>query len=394
MGVKGRQTFAVGEVVLGQRLRRRQGEIERALVRTCRPESPGHVQDLERSTEIDAALSAVTEFTLDCIESGDDESNPIPSAAIAQARRAARDGIELDVFLVTIIAAQTLLNEFVLEEGTDLTGESLRDVQLLQDSLLLRFATELAGEYRCEKRRLDESSSRRQIALVERLLSGAPVADHEVDYSLKMWHLGLVVSGARAMDAARALAEFLGTALLAVPRGEGMVWAWLGSNRRLTAQLVQDAVRKRRGIRAKFAVGEPGKDLEGWRSTHLEAKAALGVAIRSSGNVTCFSDVALEAIALQMPDLVRSLLATYLAPLGESKRRATTLRETLRAYFDADRNVSSAAVSLEVSRRTVENRLRLIEEKLGRPLLSSAAELELALRLEELGPSGSSVLVE
>jgi DNA-binding PucR family transcriptional regulator len=196
------------------------------------------------------------------------------------------------------------------------------------------------------------------------------------------------------MDAARALAEFLGTALLAVPRGEGTVWAWLGSNRRLTAQLVQDAVRNRRGIRAKFAVGEPGKDLEGWRSTHLEAKAALGVAIRSSGNVTCFSDVALEAIALQMPDLVRSLLATYLAPLGESKRRATTLRETLRAYFDADRNVSSAAVSLEVSRRTVENRLRLIEQKLGRPLLSSAAELELALRLEELGPSGINVLVE
>jgi len=394
MGVKGRQRFDVGQVVLGQRLRRRQREIERALARTFRPESPGHVQDLKRSTEIDAALSAVTEFTLDCIESGDDESNPIPSAAIAQARRAARDGIELDVFLVAIIAAQTLLNEFVLEEGTDLTGESLRDVQLLQDSLLLRFATELAGEYRCEKRRLDESSSRRQIALVERLLSGAPVADHEVDYSLKMWHLGLVVSGTRAMDAARALAEFLGTALLAVPRGEGTVWAWLGSNRRLTAQLVQDAVRNRRGIRAKFAVGEPGKDLEGWRSTHLEAKAALGVAIRSSGNVTCFSDVALEAIALQMPDLVRSLLATYLAPLGESKRRATTLRETLRAYFDADRNVSSAAVSLEVSRRTVENRLRLIEQKLGRPLLSSAAELELALRLEELGPSGINVLVE
>jgi hypothetical protein len=394
MGVKGRQTLDAGQVVLGQRLRQRQGEIERALARTCRLESPGHVQDLKRSTEIHAALSAVTEFTLDCIERGGDESNPIPSAAIVQARRAARDGIELDVFLVAIIAAQALLNEFVLEEGTDLTGEILRDVQLLQDSLLLRFATELAREYRCEKRRLDESSSRRQIALVERLLSGAPVADHEVDYSLKMWHLGLVVSGARAMDAARALAEFLGTALLAVPRGDGTVWAWLGSSRRLTAQMVQDAVRKRRGIRAKFAVGEPGKDLEGWRSTHLEAKAALGVAIRSSGNVTCFSDVALEAIALQMPDLVRSLLAIYLAPLGESKRRATTLRETLRAYFDAGRNVSSAAVSLEVSRRTVENRLRLIEQKLGRPLLSSAAELELALRLEELGPSGNNVLVE
>lgn len=394
MGGKGRQTFDVGQLVLGQRLRRRRGEIERALACTCRPESPGHVQDLRRSTEIDAALAAVTEFALDCIESGDDEADPIPSAAIAQARRAARDGIELDVFLVAIIAARTLLNEFVLEEAADLTDESLRDVQALQDSLLLRFATELAGEYRREVGRLDESSSRRQIALVERLLSGAPVADDEVDYSLEMWHLGLVVCGTRAMDAARALAELLGTALLAVPRGEGTVWAWLGSNRRLASQLVQEAVKSRSGIRAKFAVGEPGKNLEGWRSTHLEAKAALGVAIRSSGNVTCFSDVALEAIALQMPDLVRSLLATYLGPLGESKRRAATLRETLRAYFAAGRNASSAAVSLKVSRSTVENRLRLIEEKLGRSLPSSAAELELALRLEELQPSGHNALVE
>lgn len=394
MGGKERQTLDVGQVVLGQRLRRRQREIERALACTCRPESPGHVQDLKRSTEIDAALSAVTEFTLDCIESGDDESNPIPSAAIAQARRAARDGIEPDVFLVAIISAQTLLNEFVLEEAVDLTGKSLREVQALQGSLLLRFATELAGEYKREIGRLDESSSRRQIVLVERLLSGAPIADCEVDYSLEMWHLGLVVSGARAMDAARVLAELLGTALLAVPRGEGTVWAWLGSNRRLASQMVQDAVKNRRGIRAKFAVGEPGKDLEGWRSTHLEAKAALGVAIRSSGNVTCFADVALEAIALQMPDLAHSVLATYLAPLGGNKQRAATLRETLRAYFDAGRNASSAAVSLKVSRSTVENRLRLIEQKLGRPLLSSAPELELALRLEELQPSGNNVLAE
>jgi hypothetical protein len=41
---------------------------------------------------------------------------------------------------------------------------------------------------------------------------------------------------------------------------------------------------------------------------------------------------------------------------------------------------------LQVTRRTVENRLRAIEEELDRPLHACAAELELALRLESLDP--------
>jgi hypothetical protein len=38
-----------------------------------------------------------------------------------------------------------------------------------------------------------------------------------------------------------------------------------------------------------------------------------------------------------------------------------------RAYFDAERNISSTAAALGVDRRTVRNRLRVIEELLGRP---------------------------
>ncbi len=55
-------------------------------------------------------------------------------------------------------------------------------------------------------------------------------------------------------------------------------------------------------------------------------------------------------------------------------------RETLRAYFEADRNVSSTAAALGVDRRTVRNRIGAIEELLGRPLRGSLADLEIALR--------------
>ena len=57
-------------------------------------------------------------------------------------------------------------------------------------------------------------------------------------------------------------------------------------------------------------------------------------------------------------------------------------RETLRAYFVAERNISSTAAALGVDRRTVTNRIRAIEDLFGRPLKDIAAELETALRLD------------
>jgi hypothetical protein len=357
-------------------------------------DQPGPVQDPECCEKIDAAFAAVTEYNFECIERGEDASDPIPSAAIAQARRAAQNGITLDDFLVGVIAAQTLLNEFILQESHGLGGECLSEVQALQGSILLRFVSELADEYKREELRLRQSTTRRQNALVDRLLVGAPVARHEVGYPLEIWHVGLVASGARASAEARTLAERLGTALLAAPRDTETVWAWLGSRRMIPSQVVQETLGKGRGISVRFAVGEPGKGVEGWRATHFEAKAALAVALRRSPGVTCFSRVALEALALQAPDLARSLRNTYLAPLTGNRRRGRTLRQTLRAYFAAGRNASSAAISLRVSRRTVENRLRIIEQALGRSLIVCGAELELALRLEDLDPEPAELFPE
>ena len=62
-------------------------------------------------------------------------------------------------------------------------------------------------------------------------------------------------------------------------------------------------------------------------------------------------------------------------------------RKTLRAYFAAGRNAATAAAALGVDRHTVERRLNSIETRLGRQLHTCHAELEVALRLEELGDS-------
>jgi DNA-binding PucR family transcriptional regulator len=85
--------------------------------------------------------------------------------------------------------------------------------------------------------------------------------------------------------------------------------------------------------------------------------------------------------------LATSLREIYLAPLAGQRGGGEALIRTLRAYFDAQRNVSSAAAVLGVKRHTVTNRLRTVEDLLNRPLATCANEIDAVLRLEEMnGP--------
>lgn len=85
-----------------------------------------------------------------------------------------------------------------------------------------------------------------------------------------------------------------------------------------------------------LAVGEPAQGLSGWRLSHGQAKAALPIAIRGPKGLVRYADVALVSSILQ-DDLLNASLRKQIA------------RETLRAYFDADRNVSAAAAARFVS---------------------------------------------
>ena len=120
--------------------------------------------------------------------------------------------------------------------------------------------------------------------------------------------------------------------------------------------------------------------------THRQAQAALLVALRKPQQLTRYSDVALLAATLQDETLMRSLRDMYLSPLENPGSAGAVLRHTLRAYLAAECNASSTAAVLRVVRSTVENRLRTIEERLGRSLHPCPPELEIALHLDNLGP--------
>jgi DNA-binding PucR family transcriptional regulator len=135
--------------------------------------------------------------------------------------------------------------------------------------------------------------------------------------------------------------------------------------------------------RVFVTVGEPGEGLSGWRLSHRQAKAALPIAERRGQPVLRYGDVALLAAILRDDLVATSLHQLYLEPLERARDGGEVARETLRAYFAAERNISSTAAVLGVDRRTVTNRIRAIESLFGRPLKDFATELETALQLDD-----------
>jgi DNA-binding PucR family transcriptional regulator len=182
----------------------------------------------------------------------------------------------------------------------------------------------------------------------------------------------------------QAAAKALDRRLLAVQREEEpIVAAWLGGRRPLAAGEAAATLAALAPERVFVAVGEPAEGLGGWRFSHHQAKAALAIAERRRQPVLRYAEVAVLASIARDDLLATSLRRLYLEPLERTRDGGKVARQTLRAYFEAERNISSTAAALGVDRRTVRNRLRSIEDLLGRPLTGSLADLEVALRLDE-----------
>jgi hypothetical protein len=373
------------------RLRERQPEIEATIFRRARSRSAAADADTGYLIGLREAVSAVLGYGLAWLEQGKEPSGQIPPATIEQARRAARKGTSLDTVILSYIAGYRLFASVVRDEasrsGVSSDGEAQRVLATSLDALLERLATVVADEYQQELDRTLASAAHHRQQVVQRLLAGDTVDDASLSlgYNLDDWHLGLIGVGPNAARSLQTVAEGLGRELLRVPCGEQMVWAWLGGHRELCVTEVERLLEPPRpGL--SFAIGEPAVGLCGWRQTHEEAQAALRVALRAPRTITRCADVPLEAALLRDDASAASLIARYLAPLDALRMGGCVARETLRAYFDCDGNASSTMHRLGIgSRHTITERIRKIEEVLDRPLRTCYAELEVALRLEDLG---------
>ena len=372
---------------LAARLRARLPEVQAAVAtRVYAISDPHDVADPAYLQGLNDALAAAVEYRLAVLEASERNVPPVPPILLAQARLDARDGVSLDTVLRRYYAGSTLFGDFLVEaaEQAEVPSSSLRRLLAAQATIGDRLLAAVSAEYAREAKNRPRSAAERRRECVKSLLAGELVDHSELGYDLDACHLALMAQGEGVEELMRGFASALDRRLLIVQREEETKWAcWLGGRRRLTAEQALQALVDAVPDGVFVTIGEPGEGLSGWRFSHLQAKAALPIAARRGQPVLRYVDVALLASIARDELLIGSLRQIYLAPLEQMRDGGKVARETLRAYFAAERNISSTAATLGVDRRTVRNRLRNIEGLLDRPLKDSAADLEIALRLDD-----------
>src|ERR1700682_1401486 len=166
---------------LTERLRARRGELEEAIFSRFRETGydPALGEDAEYVAGARAAVAEAVDYGINVVEHGEQRLGAIPPAAVAQARRAARNSVSLDRVLLRYNAGHTLLEDYVMQEfeHEDLAGErvALRDVMGTLASMLDHFTSSIANEYQQERERAARSPELRRVERVQRLLAGGPV---------------------------------------------------------------------------------------------------------------------------------------------------------------------------------------------------------------------------
>jgi hypothetical protein len=227
------------------------------------------------------AVVAAVDYGLKGLETGDTFSQAIPSATIAQARLAARQGVPLDAVLRRYHAGNAKLFDLIIAEieHSALAGrpDALRHILAVQATLLDRLTAGIATEYMHEVDDGVKATDRFRAERVGRLLSGVTRDTSGLDYHFdNAWHLCVIAMGGGAEQAVGDLAARLDRQLLSIPRGDEVVVAWLGGPWALDSGEIEAAWTSRDEPGISLTVGESGVGLEGWRLTHRPEPVKLG----------------------------------------------------------------------------------------------------------------------
>lgn len=349
----------------------------------------------QRSPGWEAESTFSREQVIDFIESSLDsqlhalarEAMPAraPRVDAAAARIVSRVG-ELSPLLNGYRVAQAALWEtwFALVEDSALEGTERRELLSRGSDFFFRYADllndYLSAIYQEERNALRGDRGQRLFAAVKLLLEGEqPASPNALGIVLNQYHLGLIGWGKGCEAAARSLAKDLGRPLLLVAPLDEICWGWISGSRPITESLDPwEPIGVPAGVHLTFGDEEYGE--HGFRRTHRQAQRARLLADEARP-VTCYSDIAIEALAIEDSEEARRFVARELGAIDDESRTSRRLRETLAAYFAAEHNAASAAATLGVHHQTVSNRLRAAEERLGRSIGARRVELEMALRL-------------
>jgi len=366
-------------------VRARREEIGQAVIGRIFAIGSEGTTDFEYRDGLRQAVEAAIDYAIDALEGPAGSARSVPLILLAQAKLAARRRVPLETVLRRYLAGHSLIGDFVAEEGEriDLPAGVLRGVLRAQAAATDQVIAEISASYLREATlERPRSSGERQAETVRRLLNGELVDPAGIDYDLDGWHLAVVLRGPGKNVVLETLTRAFDARRLVVTIEDHSVWVWLGARERLDPAAVQRAARRVPAEEVWVGIGEPARELGGWRQSHEQAEAALAVSLRRSEISTRYADVALLASVIGDDLLTASLRQIYLAPLGDG--HGDVLRDTLSTYLSTRRNVTSTAAALSVDRRTVANRLRTAEERIGSSLDRCLGQLEIALQLDQL----------
>jgi hypothetical protein len=332
-----------------------------------------------------------------------------PPAAVEYAREFVRRGLSLDGLLRTYFIGHRRFFHFVagrlhreLQDPTALAG-AVEELAAWSFAYVQAVTRGLVSRYADERERWVRSTAAARSEAVRALLEGEEqdldAASRKLRYELGRRHLAFVIWRDQDETATRDLATLeraaseLGGSLgfnapLLVPRGPLLMACWLGFRDSFDDTALN-------GLRVDVkefpdicvAFGSPGVGVDGFRQSHVEAMHARRVArlaLRSSGAVTLYRDVALPALASADLDHARAFVSSELGPLAEDDDTARRLAATLRVYLEEHASPRRTAQRLGVHENTVVNRIRAAQEILDRPIAARSSELLVALRLERL----------
>jgi DNA-binding PucR family transcriptional regulator len=182
----------------------------------------------------------------------------------------------------------------------------------------------------------------------------------------------------------RTLAERLGcpTRPLFVPCDQSTGWGWLQLGRDTPTVADVRAAVTADGAQVRLALGEQGKDVPGFRRTHMQARQAQAVAVLAGEGaplVSAFAEVG--PIALMCGDLraTRAWVGDTLGALALDDAHHRRLRDTLRVFLSTGGSYTGAATRLALHKNSVQYRVRKAEEERGRPIREDRLDVEIAL---------------
>jgi DNA-binding PucR family transcriptional regulator len=234
-------------------------------------------------------------------------------------------------------------------------------------------------EYERELQRRATSGAARRAALVGALLTGDVVdlddTSHQLHYPLRGRHMGLSLhiragssNQVEALEAeARSFAAGVGaTGLLTMATGLTTMDAWV--------TVAEEGARPKSPNleNVTIGVGTPATGLAGFIQSHREAQGALEVLqMASSGRldpITYYDEVRLLSLMAKDIPGARAFVISTLGNLAGTDDRTRELRETLLAFFQANKSYTAVAAFSHLHKNTVVQRVTRASELAGRDM--------------------------